>query len=99
MPKHAGSRNLPTHLVALMTLPVLAFAVPACGQQTADDRAAQAQAAGQALRGALRTYEGLNYTGFDLAALDAVQEVRIMPLAALGGLAPDGTAALTAAAA
>ena len=42
-----------------MTLPVLAFAVPACGQQTADDRAAQAQAAGQALRGALRTYEGL----------------------------------------
>ena len=50
-------------------------------------------------RAFLRTYEGLNYTGFDLAALDAVQEVRIMPLAALGGLAPDGTAALTAAAA
>lgn len=39
----------------------------------------------------LRTYDGLNYTMFDLVKLARTNSVKILPLAALDGMAPDGT--------
>ena len=44
----------------------------------------------------LRTYDGLNYTKFDLGALASVSTVVSIPLATINGLAGDGTPALIA---
>jgi penicillin V acylase-like amidase (Ntn superfamily) len=44
----------------------------------------------------LRTYDGLNYTKFDLGALASVTTVVSIPLATINGLAGDGTPALIA---
>jgi len=44
----------------------------------------------------LRTYDGLNYTKFDLGALASVDTVVSIPLATIGGIAGDGTPALIA---
>jgi len=42
----------------------------------------------------LRTYDGLNYTMFDLPELAASAEPRILPLHSLDGLAADGTSGM-----
>lgn len=42
----------------------------------------------------LRTYEGLNFTMFDLTKLASGQEVKLLPLSALDGMAADGTSLL-----
>lgn len=42
----------------------------------------------------LRTYNGLNYTMFDLRQMVGTDEVRVMPLATIDGLGTDGTADL-----
>ncbi|NMF85204.1 linear amide C-N hydrolase [Nodosilinea sp. P-1105] len=42
----------------------------------------------------LRTYNGLNYTLFDLKQMAQTKAIKVMPLAQLEGLAPDGTATL-----
>ena len=44
----------------------------------------------------LRTYDGLNYTMFDLAKLAKTDEVKVMGMSSLDGLAVDGTEALLA---
>jgi hypothetical protein len=42
----------------------------------------------------LRTYNGLNYTLFDLKQMAQTKAIKVMPLAHLEGLAPDATATL-----
>lgn len=42
----------------------------------------------------LRTYNGLNYTLFDLKQMAQTKAIKVMPLAHLDGLAPDATATL-----
>ncbi len=42
----------------------------------------------------LRTYNGLNYTMFDLKQMAQTKTIKVMPLAHLDGLAPDATATL-----
>jgi penicillin V acylase-like amidase (Ntn superfamily) len=44
----------------------------------------------------LRTYDGLNYTVFDLAKLAQTDAVKLLKLSKLDGMATDGTASLLA---
>lgn len=47
----------------------------------------------------VRTYGGLNFTMFDIGRLAATDEIKVMPLSRLGGMAGDGTDDLLGAAA